>query len=146
MTVTLKCFYTNIKPQRSLDTRPSSSDVCQLIFAAHTGRVCNPVVFASSLLTDYIQCPHCQRRFNQSAAERHINFCKEQAARIPNKGKLEAKKTPIRTQVSPSTRLQKKLLSRSYSSGKKFLDIPKIVINPDIIVMKYLLAFHTNKL
>lgn len=50
---------------------------------------------------DYIQCPHCQRRFNESAAERHINFCKEQAARIPNKGKLEAKKTPSRTQFKP---------------------------------------------
>lgn len=102
----LKCFYANLKPQRSLDTRPSASGVYQLIFAAHTGRVCNPVVFASSLPSDYIQCPHCQRRFNQSAAERHINFCKEQAARIPNKGKLEAKKTPIRTQVSPFTRLR----------------------------------------
>ncbi|XP_072427438.1 zinc finger C2HC domain-containing protein 1A [Chiloscyllium punctatum] len=31
---------------------------------------------------DYIQCPYCQRRFNESAADRHISFCKEQAARI----------------------------------------------------------------
>uniref|UniRef100_A0A8D2JHT1 Zinc finger C2HC-type containing 1B n=1 Tax=Varanus komodoensis TaxID=61221 RepID=A0A8D2JHT1_VARKO len=30
---------------------------------------------------DYIQCPYCMRRFNETAAERHINFCKEQAAR-----------------------------------------------------------------
>nr|XP_056708560.1 zinc finger C2HC domain-containing protein 1B [Euleptes europaea] len=30
---------------------------------------------------DYIQCPYCMRRFNEAAAERHINFCKEQAAR-----------------------------------------------------------------
>ncbi|XP_053323548.1 zinc finger C2HC domain-containing protein 1A [Spea bombifrons] len=37
---------------------------------------------------DYIQCPYCQRRFNENAADRHINFCKEQAARITNKGKL----------------------------------------------------------
>ncbi|XP_062986941.1 zinc finger C2HC domain-containing protein 1A [Elgaria multicarinata webbii] len=37
---------------------------------------------------DYIQCPYCQRRFNESAADRHINFCKEQAARISNKGKV----------------------------------------------------------
>ncbi|XP_068090942.1 zinc finger C2HC domain-containing protein 1A isoform X2 [Hyperolius riggenbachi] len=37
---------------------------------------------------DYVQCPYCQRRFNESAADRHINFCKEQAARITNKGKL----------------------------------------------------------
>lgn len=31
---------------------------------------------------DYIQCPHCQRRFNQSAAERHITFCAEQRKRL----------------------------------------------------------------
>ncbi|KAJ8401490.1 hypothetical protein AAFF_G00384090 [Aldrovandia affinis] len=34
---------------------------------------------------DYIQCPFCQRRFNEAAAERHISFCKEQAARLHNK-------------------------------------------------------------
>uniref|UniRef100_A0A670IH34 Zinc finger C2HC domain-containing protein 1A n=1 Tax=Podarcis muralis TaxID=64176 RepID=A0A670IH34_PODMU len=50
---------------------------------------------------DYIQCPYCQRRFNESAADRHINFCKEQAARITNKGKVvtDSKgKLPTRTQ------------------------------------------------
>ncbi|XP_062981508.1 zinc finger C2HC domain-containing protein 1B [Elgaria multicarinata webbii] len=34
-----------------------------------------------SINPDYIQCPYCMRRFNETAAERHINFCKEQAAR-----------------------------------------------------------------
>ncbi|CAF92467.1 unnamed protein product, partial [Tetraodon nigroviridis] len=49
---------------------------------------------------DYVQCPYCQRRFNQHAAERHIKFCQEQAARMPQKGKLaEAKKPPARTQM-----------------------------------------------
>ncbi|KAJ6663985.1 hypothetical protein lerEdw1_008939 [Lerista edwardsae] len=54
---------------------------------------------------DYIQCPYCQRRFNESAADRHINFCKEQAARITNKGKVvtDAKgKLPSRTQYKPT--------------------------------------------
>ncbi|XP_030071596.1 zinc finger C2HC domain-containing protein 1A isoform X2 [Microcaecilia unicolor] len=53
---------------------------------------------------DYIQCPFCQRRFNENAAERHINFCKEQAARINNKSKLSVDtkgKTPARTQYKP---------------------------------------------
>uniref|UniRef100_A0A3B5LGD4 Zinc finger C2HC domain-containing protein 1A n=1 Tax=Xiphophorus couchianus TaxID=32473 RepID=A0A3B5LGD4_9TELE len=51
---------------------------------------------------DYIQCPYCQRRFNENAADRHINFCREQAARMPNKNKLvDAKKTPLRTQFKP---------------------------------------------
>ncbi|XP_048363326.1 zinc finger C2HC domain-containing protein 1A isoform X3 [Sphaerodactylus townsendi] len=57
---------------------------------------------------DYIQCPYCQRRFNESAADRHINFCKEQAARISNKGKVvtDAKgKAPTRSQYkSPSVK------------------------------------------
>ncbi|XP_053251765.1 zinc finger C2HC domain-containing protein 1A [Podarcis raffonei] len=57
---------------------------------------------------DYIQCPYCQRRFNESAADRHINFCKEQAARITNKGKVvtDSKgKLPTRTQYkSPSVK------------------------------------------
>lgn len=38
-----------------------------------------------SLNPDYVQCPYCARRFNQKAAERHINFCKEQQSRIPNR-------------------------------------------------------------
>ncbi|KAL8589143.1 hypothetical protein ACOMHN_052481 [Nucella lapillus] len=35
-----------------------------------------------SINPDYIQCPYCSRRFNRQAAERHINFCKEQSQRI----------------------------------------------------------------
>ncbi|XP_041924816.1 zinc finger C2HC domain-containing protein 1A isoform X1 [Alosa sapidissima] len=54
---------------------------------------------------DYIQCPYCQRRFNESAADRHIKFCKEQSARIANKAKLpggDAKgKLPARSQCKP---------------------------------------------
>ena len=34
---------------------------------------------------DYIQCPHCLRRFNETAAERHIPFCAEQSKRLSNK-------------------------------------------------------------
>lgn len=33
------------------------------------------------LWPDYIQCPHCSRRFNEAAAQRHIKFCEEQAIR-----------------------------------------------------------------
>ncbi|XP_034427517.1 zinc finger C2HC domain-containing protein 1A-like isoform X1 [Hippoglossus hippoglossus] len=57
---------------------------------------------------DYVQCPHCQRRFNESAADRHITFCQEKAARNPNKSKLaEVKKTPGRTQCKPPTPVKK---------------------------------------
>ncbi|XP_052398371.1 zinc finger C2HC domain-containing protein 1A-like [Carassius gibelio] len=50
---------------------------------------------------DYIQCPFCQRRFIENAADRHIKFCKEQASRISNKAKFpgsDKAKPPTRTQ------------------------------------------------
>ncbi|XP_017285370.1 zinc finger C2HC domain-containing protein 1A isoform X2 [Kryptolebias marmoratus] len=57
---------------------------------------------------DYIQCPYCQRRFAESAADRHIKFCQEQAARMPNKNKLgEAKRPPARTQYKPTAAVKK---------------------------------------
>ncbi|KAM8789009.1 zinc finger C2HC domain-containing protein 1B [Rhynchonycteris naso] len=34
-----------------------------------------------SINPDYIQCPYCLRRFNENAAGRHINFCKDQSSR-----------------------------------------------------------------
>ncbi|XP_060554168.1 zinc finger C2HC domain-containing protein 1A-like isoform X4 [Ruditapes philippinarum] len=34
---------------------------------------------------DYVTCPYCSRRFNEKAADRHINFCKEQQKRVPAK-------------------------------------------------------------
>lgn len=55
--------------------------------------------------TDYVQCPYCARRFNEKAAERHINFCKTQQQRIPNKPKVDpraAAKQNVRTQVCTS--------------------------------------------
>ncbi|XP_078413615.1 zinc finger C2HC domain-containing protein 1A-like [Cetorhinus maximus] len=30
----------------------------------------------ASINPDYVECPYCNRRFNETAAERHINFCK----------------------------------------------------------------------
>lgn len=34
---------------------------------------------------DYIQCPHCGRRFNEAAAERHIPKCATYEYNKPNK-------------------------------------------------------------
>ncbi|XP_011606143.1 zinc finger C2HC domain-containing protein 1A [Takifugu rubripes] len=57
---------------------------------------------------DYIQCPCCQRRFNENAAERHIKFCQEQAARMPQRGKVaDVKKPPARTQYKPPALVKK---------------------------------------
>ncbi|XP_016071545.1 PREDICTED: zinc finger C2HC domain-containing protein 1A isoform X6 [Miniopterus natalensis] len=75
---------------------------------------------------DYIQCPYCQRRFNENAADRHINFCKEQAARISNKGKFptDAKgKATSRTQYKPPA-LKKSNIPGTVSSGSSRLPQP----------------------
>uniref|UniRef100_A0A8C2IU25 Zinc finger C2HC domain-containing protein 1A n=1 Tax=Cyprinus carpio TaxID=7962 RepID=A0A8C2IU25_CYPCA len=56
--------------------------------------------------TNYIQCPYCQQRFSENAADRHIKFCKEQASRISNKAKFpgsDKPKPPARTQVRLQT-------------------------------------------
>uniref|UniRef100_A0A3B3RMD6 Zinc finger C2HC domain-containing protein 1A n=1 Tax=Paramormyrops kingsleyae TaxID=1676925 RepID=A0A3B3RMD6_9TELE len=92
---------------------------------------------ASPPIPDYIQCPYCRRRFGQSAADRHIAFCKEQAARIPNKGKIAGEgkaKLPARSLykpplakrdgpaaasvTSPSSRLPQRSLQGQYGGGK----------------------------
>lgn len=36
---------------------------------------------------DYVQCPHCQRRFNKNAADRHIPWCKDSKSHQPPKPK-----------------------------------------------------------
>ncbi|XP_040094548.1 zinc finger C2HC domain-containing protein 1B [Oryx dammah] len=54
---------------------------------------------------DYIQCPYCKRRFNETAASRHINFCKDQescrvfdpaqtAARLASRAQGRAQMSP----------------------------------------------------
>ncbi|KAF7254179.1 Zinc finger C2HC domain-containing protein 1B, partial [Varanus komodoensis] len=50
---------------------------------------------------DYIQCPYCMRRFNETAAERHINFCKEQAARRAFAPGQKGAKAPAGKQATP---------------------------------------------
>ncbi|XP_055402310.1 zinc finger C2HC domain-containing protein 1A isoform X4 [Bubalus kerabau] len=75
---------------------------------------------------DYIQCPYCQRRFNENAADRHINFCKEQAARISNKGKFSTDtkgKSTSRTQCKPPA-LKKFNSPGTTSSGSSRLPQP----------------------
>ncbi|XP_006086349.1 zinc finger C2HC domain-containing protein 1A isoform X1 [Myotis lucifugus] len=75
---------------------------------------------------DYIQCPYCQRRFNENAADRHINFCKEQAARISNKSKFSTEtkgKATSRTQYKPPA-LKKSNSPGTLSSGSSRLPQP----------------------
>ncbi|XP_074043854.1 zinc finger C2HC domain-containing protein 1B isoform X2 [Macrotis lagotis] len=54
---------------------------------------------------DYIQCPYCKRRFNENAAARHINFCKDQTSRrVFNPTQIAARiasKSQSKTQMVP---------------------------------------------
>ncbi|XP_054018476.1 zinc finger C2HC domain-containing protein 1B [Dryobates pubescens] len=69
-----------------------------------------------SINPDYIQCPHCSRRFNEAAAQRHIKFCEEQCARrafaakaarqAPNKQPVTQRKPP--TAAAAAVMLQKR--------------------------------------
>jgi len=55
---------------------------------------------------DYIQCPHCMRRFNEKAAERHIPFCAEQSRRLSNKKTIETGSTKQAAAARASVRQQ----------------------------------------
>jgi hypothetical protein len=35
----------------------------------------NEVIIPNSIINDYTECPHCNRKFNESAAQRHIPGC-----------------------------------------------------------------------
>lgn len=50
---------------------------------------------------DYVQCPHCSRRFNEHAAERHIPFCKEQKSRLANTSSAKSESLAKRKQYKP---------------------------------------------
>uniref|UniRef100_A0A672UFC9 Zinc finger C2HC-type containing 1B n=1 Tax=Strigops habroptila TaxID=2489341 RepID=A0A672UFC9_STRHB len=58
----------------------------------------------SSINPDYIQCPHCSRRFNETAAERHIKFCEEQAIRRAFAAKAARPRKPPTTAALPLQR------------------------------------------
>ena len=64
----------------------------------------------SFLFTDYVQCEFCGRRFNETAAARHISFCKEQKSRLPNKKAPSAaalQRAAARTEVLQLIKLTK---------------------------------------
>ncbi|XP_078665212.1 zinc finger C2HC domain-containing protein 1A-like isoform X1 [Branchiostoma floridae x Branchiostoma belcheri] len=65
---------------------------------------------------DYVQCPHCEKRFNETAAERHIPWCAEQTKRIPNKKNQDAKsRMNARTQYRAPLPGKKKAAANSTS-------------------------------
>lgn len=65
-----------------------------------------------SLNPDYITCPYCSRRFNEKAAERHINFCKDQQKRLP------AKRQPTSEEKARAAARQKYAAQQQGSKSK----------------------------
>lgn len=51
-----------------------------------------------------VSCPHCDRRFEKAAAERHIPFCREKASRLPEKGVLRRAVSYERRRPGSATR------------------------------------------
>ena len=51
--------------------------------------------------SDYVKCPHCERNFNASAAERHIPFCAEKSKnnKAPLRGPTGPSKGPMRVKA-----------------------------------------------
>uniref|UniRef100_A0A8C6RKN2 Zinc finger, C2HC-type containing 1B n=2 Tax=Nannospalax galili TaxID=1026970 RepID=A0A8C6RKN2_NANGA len=76
----------------------------QCTLAVKEGRPLPPPP-AAAISPDYVQCLYCMRRFNETAAQRHINFCKDQcswhvfnpvqtAARLASTAQGEAQASP----------------------------------------------------
>ena len=78
-------------------------------------------IFLSSLFysADYIQCPYCSRRFNESAAQRHIDFCKEQSARLPKNKPSATATSRFKTRTQVSIYMLIKSFSRKASFGER---------------------------
>jgi len=55
---------------------------------------------------DYVQCPHCQRRFNESAAERHIPKCKD--LKTKTIGQMPANRNSARTVSKPPSNTRRR--------------------------------------
>ncbi|XP_014662866.1 PREDICTED: zinc finger C2HC domain-containing protein CBG14627-like [Priapulus caudatus] len=62
----------------------------------------------TNVMQDFKQCPYCNRNFSPSAADRHIEFCKEQSARKTaaakagenDRAKLQDRRTKVAAGVS----------------------------------------------
>ncbi|XP_064116734.1 filaggrin-like isoform X2 [Macrobrachium nipponense] len=58
---------------------------------------------APNIPSDYVQCPQCERHFGPKAADRHIEWCKEKATRMPRSpaNTQAAQRLKTRTKYAP---------------------------------------------
>ncbi|XP_009956833.1 PREDICTED: zinc finger C2HC domain-containing protein 1B [Leptosomus discolor] len=79
-----------------------------------------PLPSPPSINPDYIQCPHCSRRFNEAAAQRHMKFCEEQAACCATDVKTTGQtsgKQPVTRKNPPTLTLAALLFQKSVQEG-----------------------------
>jgi hypothetical protein len=62
------------KPVKKSNWRQKHQAFLNMVQSAKTGDIPSVVVDPNP---DYVSCPHCNRRFNENAAERHIPYCKD---------------------------------------------------------------------
>lgn len=79
-----------------------------------------------SLHADYIQCPYCMRRFNETAAQRHINFCKDQSSRRVFDPAQTAAKLASRAQVTLSPRVLALVCLHAWSGQVELAKEPQL--------------------
>lgn len=80
------------------------------------------------LHSDYIQCPYCMRRFNETAANRHINFCKDQSSRRVFDPAQTAAKLASRTQVNISSQVLALMILHAWGKQVEFAREPQLPI------------------
>ncbi|NWZ53803.1 ZC21B protein, partial [Haliaeetus albicilla] len=88
-----------------------------------------------SINPDYIQCPHCSRRFNEAAAQRHMKFCEEQAARRAFAAKTTGQalgKQPVTPRKPPTLTTAVSPLQKRVREGAN-TDKPKPETSPGIL-------------
>ncbi|XP_021511447.1 zinc finger C2HC domain-containing protein 1B [Meriones unguiculatus] len=89
---------------------------------------------------DYIQCPYCMRRFNETAAQRHINFCKDQssrrvfdpaqtAARLASRAQGKAQPSPKKEATVPSA-VGARLQNRAVETKNEAVARSRLSIDP----------------
>lgn len=91
----LKLFLFQAKPiQSKKDWRKTHEEFINAIRAAKSaqahvargGKLSDLPPPPPSSNPDYVQCPHCSRKFNEGAAERHIPKCANYAFNKPKPG------------------------------------------------------------
>lgn len=73
------------------------------------------VLWLINFFLDYIKCDYCNRNFNTNAAERHINFCREQNSRIKTTSLLSKSRSASSGRHSTTARSSKSIKSTTNS-------------------------------